>query len=69
MAWEYPDDMLITLCKFHHSKEIERDKTHQYLIGTLKMKGFFLSDLLALACKIDTDYEFTETLLKTLRES
>lgn len=65
--WEYPDDMLITLCKACHSKENERSGAEKYLINALKMKGFFIGDLLALACKFDTDVQFTQSLLQILR--
>jgi 5-methylcytosine-specific restriction endonuclease McrA len=65
--WEYPDDMLITLCFECHEKEKDRTRLEFYLSNTLRMKGFLLSDLLALSCKIDTDIQFSETLLKVLR--
>jgi 5-methylcytosine-specific restriction endonuclease McrA len=65
---DYPDDMLVTLCQVCHDKERGRDKLETHLATTLKMKGFLLSDLLALSCKIDTDIRFTETLLKALRQ-
>jgi hypothetical protein len=65
--WDYPDDMLLTLCAVCHDKENERLMLERYLSNSLKMKGFLISDLLSLACKIDTDDEFTATLLKALR--
>jgi hypothetical protein len=64
---EYPDDMLTTLCDQCHAKENDRDKIQKYLYNTLKMKGFAIYDLLALSCKVDTDTEFTEELLRALR--
>lgn len=69
MAWEYPNDMLLTLCRKHHQAEYKtnRDKVETLLITTLKTKGFLLSDLLSLSCKIETDIKFTETLLNVLR--
>ena len=67
-AWEYPDDMLITLCRVCHESEQLRPKEEKYLINTLRMKGFLVSDLLAHSVLIDTDKSFTEKLLKTLRE-
>lgn len=69
MAWEHPNSMLLTLCDRHHKLEYKetRNKVEAQLINTLKMKGFLLSDLLSLSCKIDTDIEFTETLLNVLR--
>lgn len=66
--WEYPDDMLITLCHNCHSKEQERDKLETHLANTLKMKGFLVCDLFAFSCKLNTDGDFTRTLLKTLRD-
>lgn len=65
--WEYPLSMLMTLCSNCHAKEQGRNKVENYLITTLKMKGFMLGDLLHLSCLIDNDIDFTKTLLKTLR--
>lgn len=65
--WEYPDDMLITLCHICHNKETGREKLEYNLATTFKMKGFLYSDLLALSSKIDTDQKFTISLLKILR--
>lgn len=66
-VWEYPSDMLLTLCHKHHSVEQNRKKSEIYLINTLKMKGFLLSDLLAFSCKLETNDQFVKTLLKVLR--
>lgn len=66
--WEYPNDMLITLCHKCHNKEMGREKLETHLATTLKMKGFLFSDLFALSCKIETDTIFTETLLDILRK-
>lgn len=68
MAWDYPDDMLISLCRKCHESEQLRPKEEKYLINTLRMKGFLVSDLLAHSTLIDTDEEFTMNLLKILRE-
>ncbi len=68
MAWDYPDDMLISLCRKCHESEQLRPKEEKYLINTLRMKGFLVSDLLAHATLIDTDINFTKNLLKILRE-
>lgn len=65
--WEYPDDMLITLCHICHGKENGREKLEYNLATTFKMKGFLYSDLLALSSLIDTDQKFTISLLKILR--
>lgn len=67
--WEYPDDMLTTLCYKCHELEIGRLKVEKALITTLKMKGFLLSDLLSLSCYLDNDIDFTKTLLKALRDN
>ena len=64
---DYPDDMLTTLCINCHNKEQGREKMETHLATTLKMKGFLLSDLLGLSCLIDTNDQFTKSLLKTLR--
>jgi len=66
-AWDYPDDMLLTLCDTCHAAESWRPILERHLATTLKMKGFLMSDLLALSSKIDSDTEFTKTLLNTLR--
>lgn len=66
--WEYPDDMLITLCKYCHEKENDRSRGEQYLLNTLKSKGFLVSDLFSMSAMMETDIGFTQTLLRTLRE-
>lgn len=68
MAWDYPDDMLITLCEICHKKEQERPKEEKYLINTLRMKGFLVGDLLAHSTLMETNEKFTKTLLSVLRE-
>jgi hypothetical protein len=65
--WEYPDDMLISLCSACHGKEQERTDAETMLINAMKMKGFMLGDILSLACKLDTDDTFTNSFLKILR--
>ncbi len=66
--WNYPMDMLVTLCSDCHDKEIGRVLLEKNLATTLKMKGFLACDLLAFSSKIDTDKTFTNTLLLILRE-
>jgi hypothetical protein len=66
--WEYPDDMLITLCEDCHSKESKRYDLERYLASTLRMKGFLHSDLVALSCLLDTKHSFTQSLLSYLRK-
>jgi len=68
MAWEYPDDMLVSLCRICHESEQLRPKEEKYLINALRMKGFLLSDLLAHSCLLETNPSFTANLLKILRE-
>lgn len=65
----YPMDMLKTLCDKCHEKEKDRLGIEQYLYNTLKMKGFSVYDLLSLSCKVDTDLEFTKSLLRVLRKT
>ena len=66
--WEYPMDMLITVCKTCHNKENTRYKSEKMLLNTLKMKGFMVGDLVALSCKFDTEDNFTKSLLTALRK-
>lgn len=66
--WEYPNDMLITLCGHCHGTERYRKQVEKQLISVLKQKGFFLVDLLALATYLYNDREFSITLLQTLRK-
>jgi 5-methylcytosine-specific restriction endonuclease McrA len=66
--WDYPDDMLITLCKMCHELESGRSELEKHLSNTLKMKGFLFSDLLAMSSKIDKDEKFAKTLLSILRK-
>lgn len=66
--WDYPDDMLITFCFSCHEMETDREKLEKHLSISLKMKGFFMSDLIHLSCLIDTNPHFTKSLLKSLRQ-
>ena len=66
--WEYPDDMLVTLCKTCHEKENNRLELEKNLSATLQMKGFLVSDLLAMSVKIDSDVDFAKSLLTILRK-
>lgn len=69
LAWEYPNDWLVTLCHFHHSEHHEGiQMAEKALTATLRSKGFLLSDLMALSCLVDTNEDFTRTLLKTLAD-
>lgn len=65
--WEYPDDMLITLCHVCHSKENSRSKIEEELSVCLKMKGFLYSDISALVALAYSHKSFTTDLLTRLR--
>ncbi len=65
--WNYPDDMLITLCEKCHKKEISRYKFEEGLFTALKMKGFLACDLIALTAIIYTDEVFLNSLLTSIR--
>jgi hypothetical protein len=66
-AWQYPNDMLKTLFHRHHSNHHAGiEMAEKALMVTLRVKGFLLGDIMALSSLVDTDMEFTETLLKTL---
>lgn len=66
--WDYPDDMLITLCKYCHDAENGREDLEKHLANTLRMKGFLISDLLAMSCKLEKDTNFAKRFLNILRE-
>lgn len=66
--WEYPLDMLTTLCIDCHTKEKERTKHETYLLNSLKMKGFLADDVLRLSVIIDTDPSFTNSFKTLLRK-
>ena len=66
--WEYPDDMLITLCEQCHKKEQTRYINESSLYTSLKMKGFLASDLIAMTCLIYTDDQFVSNLLNRIRK-
>lgn len=64
--WDYPDDLLETLCSVCHDKERGREELQKNLANSLKIKGFFYEDLLALSTLIDTNERFVESLRKAL---
>ena len=68
-AWEYPDDMLISLCKKCHNKEVTRYKLEENLYKALKMKGFLACDLLAFTAFIYSDKSFLRQLLTNIRNN
>ena len=63
--WDYPMDMLTTLCVDCHAAELKRRKHESYLLNSLRMKGFLAFDILNLSTRIDSDPEFTK-LIKSL---
>ena len=66
--WEYPNDMLRTLCEICHTKEKERPELEKNLAMTFKMNGFLYDDLLALSSLIDTQPDFKNYLLSYIRK-
>lgn len=65
--WDYPDDMLITLCHTCHSKENTRYLLEAGLFTVLKMQGFLACDLMAFTALLYTDKNFKQNLLTTIR--
>lgn len=66
-AFDYPDDMLITLCNECHAKENDRNPVERYLYRALLHKGFLSGDLLAFTQILWHSPVFTKTLLNKLR--
>jgi 5-methylcytosine-specific restriction endonuclease McrA len=66
--WEYPLDMLTTLCIDCHAEENARQRHENYLLNSLKMKGFLVGDILRLSTLLDTDPFFTNTFKNLLRK-
>jgi hypothetical protein len=65
--WEYPDDMLITLCSVCHSKEQQRYIFENNLFTALKYKGFLSCDIYALVALLYSNQRFTDNLLSQIR--
>lgn len=65
--WEYPNDMLTTLCVDCHSNEGERPKHEKYLLQSLKSKGFLAMDILQLSTIIDLNKNFVDYLKNFIR--
>lgn len=65
--WEYPNDMLTTLCASCHAGEGERPKHEKYLLQSLKMKGFLAMDILQLSTIIDLNDQFVSYLKNFIR--
>lgn len=68
LPWEYPDDMLITLCEQCHKKEISRYKFEESLFTAMKMKGFLACDIVAMTALIYNDKKFLTSLLSVIRK-
>lgn len=66
--WEYPDDMLKTLCAICHEKERGREEIERQLLLTLRMNGFLCDDLLAFSSAIDTNKLFCQYILIHIRK-
>lgn len=65
--WDYPDDMLKTLCEHCHSKESGRMELEKNFATTLRMKGFLYNDLVAFSSCIDTNKEFCNYILNYIK--
>ncbi len=66
--WNYPDDMLITLCSTCHKKENNRYILEGRLFTAMKMRGFLACDIMAFTAMLYTDSRFVDNLLTDLRE-
>jgi 5-methylcytosine-specific restriction endonuclease McrA len=53
MAWEYPDQDLVTLCGKCHTEEGKRETHERYLLQSLKNSGFSSFEVLALSSYLD----------------
>jgi hypothetical protein len=65
--WQYPDDMLITLCSVCHELENHRYYFEASLYTALKMKGFLACDILAFTALVYTNPAFLNDLLNEIR--
>ncbi len=63
--WQYPDNDLITLCKYCHSQESKREKHESMLLNSLKSTGFLAYEILAISVYLDR-YEGFRNRLKKL---
>lgn len=66
--WNYPDDLLITLCATCHDKEKHRYLLEGRLHTALKQKGFLACDLMALTTHLYSDQKFVDYLLTYIRD-
>lgn len=65
--WEYPDEMLITLCKDCHKLENVRNFSEGGLLTCLKQIGLLCGDLMALQAMFYTDKEFKNSVISKIR--
>jgi 5-methylcytosine-specific restriction endonuclease McrA len=65
-AWDYPKDMLMTVCVDCHGKETTRPKHENALLKALKMRGFTADHLTRFASLIDIDTKFVNRLKEIL---
>lgn len=66
--WEYPEDMLITVCHNCHGKENIRFKHEKHLLNALRMRSFLAVDVLALASLISSDARFCANIKTRIKE-
>lgn len=66
--WNYPDDLLITLCSSCHKKENNRYLLEGRLHTALKQKGFLVGDIIAFTTQLYTNQRFVDNLLSDIRE-
>lgn len=66
--WEYPDDMLITLCNICHSKETKRFHHEEKLLTAFKMKGLLVGDIISFTALLYSDKDFTKNLIDSIKK-
>lgn len=70
MPWDYPGELLTTLCKTCHQKETnDRPKWEKYLLQSLKSKGFLAADILCMSVLIDKGSAFYLYLKEMVRRA
>lgn len=67
--WEYPNDVLLTLCRDCHDKELVRWKYESYLLHTLRAAGFNAFEILALSVFTEKYNGFKEDLKRLIKNS
>ena len=53
--WDYPENLLITLCEKCHQEEQVRFRHENLLLVALRDKGFLAGDILALSTQINSN--------------